>query len=95
MHKPLLRPDICHLQGIREPYNYFHWHFNTGRPSVFDIANDRQRAFSPILFVDGPAAKHDFTKALHQDWRFPTEATKEWICYQPVIGTDGKPVPRQ
>jgi prepilin-type N-terminal cleavage/methylation domain-containing protein len=92
MHKPLLRPDICHLQGILEPYNYFHWHFNTGRSSVFDIANDGQRAISPILFVDGHAAKHDFTKALHQDWRFPTETTKDWIWYQPVIGADGKPV---
>jgi hypothetical protein len=95
MHKPLLSPDICHLKPIKEPYNYFHWHFNTGRPSVFDIANDGQRAISPILFVDGHAAKHDFTKALHQDWRFPTEATKDWIWYQPVIGADGNPVPKR
>jgi prepilin-type N-terminal cleavage/methylation domain-containing protein len=94
MHKPLLSPDLCHLRSIREPYNYFHWHFNTGRSSVFDIVNDGQRAISPILFVDGHAAKHDFTKALHQDWRFPTEATKNWVWYQPVIGPDGKPVPK-
>jgi len=53
MHKPLLNPDLCHMKGIREPYNYFHWHLNTGRPSVFDIANDGQKAISPILFVDG------------------------------------------
>lgn len=95
MHKPVLRPDLCHMQSIREPYNYFHWHFNTGRPSIFDIANDGQQAISPILFVDGHAAKHDFTKALHQDWRFPTEATKNWVWYQPVIGTNGLPVPKQ
>jgi prepilin-type N-terminal cleavage/methylation domain-containing protein len=94
MHKPLLSPDICHLRGIAEPYNYFHWHFNTGRSSVFDIANDGQKAISPILFVDGHAAKHDFTKALHQEWRYPTEATKDWIWYQPVIGANGQPVPR-
>ncbi|HZR17810.1 MAG TPA: type II secretion system protein [Verrucomicrobiae bacterium] len=94
MHKPLLSPDLCHLKGILEPYNYFHWHFNTGRSSVFDIASDGQKAISPILFVDGHAAKHDFTRALHQDWRFPTEATKDWIWYQPVIGTNGQPVPK-
>jgi len=94
MHKALLAPDLCHLSAIREPYNYFHWHFNTGRSSVFDIANDGQKAISPILFVDGHAAQHDFTKALHQDWRYPTEATKDWIWYQPLIGNNGQPVPK-
>jgi prepilin-type N-terminal cleavage/methylation domain-containing protein len=93
MHKPLLAPDLCHLSAIREPYNYFHWHLNTGPSSVFDIAADGQKAISPILFVDGHAAKHDFTKALRQDWRYPTEATKDWIWYQPKIGTNGQPVP--
>jgi len=91
-HKPLFDPDLCHLKGILEPYYYFHWHFNTGPPSVFDIANDGQKAISPILFVDGHTAKHDFTKSLRQDWRYPTEATKDWIWYQPVIGTNGQPV---
>lgn len=95
MHKPLLDPDLCKLKGIKEPYNYFHWHFNTGPPSVFDIANDNQKAISPILFVDGHSARYDFTKALHQEWRYPTEATKNWIWYQPVIGSDGQPVPKQ
>src|SRR3954451_6793749 len=92
-HKPVLNPSLCSLALIPEPYNYFHWHFNTGPPSVFDIANDHQKAISPILFVDGHAAEHDFTKALHQDWRYPTEAVKDWIWYQPVIGTNGEPVP--
>jgi prepilin-type N-terminal cleavage/methylation domain-containing protein len=93
MHKPLLAPDLCHLTAIFEPYNYFHWHLNTGPSSVFDIANDGEKAISPILFVDGHAARHDFTKALHEDWRYPTEATKDWIWYQPLIGTNGQPVP--
>jgi prepilin-type N-terminal cleavage/methylation domain-containing protein len=94
MRKPLLVPDICHMKAIYEPYNYFHWHFNTGKSSVFDIAKDTQKAISPVLFVDGHGAKHDFTKALHQDWRYPTESTKDWVWYQPVIGPDGQPVPK-
>jgi hypothetical protein len=93
MHKPLLAPDLCHLQGIIEPYNYFHWHFNNGKTSVFDIANDGQKAISPILFVDGHAAQEDFKTALHKEWRFPTEATKDWIWYQPVLDANGLPVP--
>jgi len=94
MLKPLLDPDLCHMKGIREPYNYFHWHLNTGPPSVFDIAKVHQKAISPILFVDGHTAQHDFTKSLHQEWRYPTESMKDWIWYQPVIGTNGQPVPK-
>jgi prepilin-type N-terminal cleavage/methylation domain-containing protein len=93
MLKPLLAPDLCHETVILEPYNYFHWHLNTGPSSVFDIANDGQKAISPILFVDGHAARHDFTKVLHEDWRYPTEATRDWTWYQPLIGENGQPVP--
>ena len=92
--KPLLSPDLCHLKPIKEPYNYFFWHFNSGPSSVFDIANHRQEAISPILFVDGHTARYNFTKALRQDWRYPTEATKDWTWYEPVIGTNGLPVPK-
>ncbi len=95
MTKPVLDPDICHMQGIKEPYMYFHWHFNNGQSSVFDVANDNQKAISPILFVDGHAAKHDFTRALHQEWRYPTEETRDWIWYQPLMDTNGQPVPKQ
>ena len=93
MHKALLAPDVCHLAGISEPYNYFHWHLNTGPSSVFDIANDHQKAISPILFVDLHAAREDFTRSLHDDWRFPTEAANNWVWYQPVLDTNGAPVP--
>ena len=82
-HKVLLAPDLCHLTPIVYPYNYFHWHLNNGQSSTFDIANDGQKAISPILFVDGHAAKHDFTRALRGDPFFPTEPTKDWVWYQP------------
>ena len=77
-----MAPDLCHLIDISYPYNYFHWHFNTGRPSVFDISQDHQKAISPILFVDGHGARHDFTSALHQEPMYPTEPTKDWLWYQ-------------
>jgi prepilin-type N-terminal cleavage/methylation domain-containing protein len=93
MHKPLFAPDLCNLQVIKYPYNYFHWHFNTGPASVFDIATDGQKAISPILFGDGHSAKHDLSKALHQEPKYPTEATKDWVWYQPKIGTNGLPIP--
>jgi len=94
--KLVLAPDVCHLAtpGPEPPYYYFHWHFNTGRPSFFDVTKDGQKAVSPILFVDGHGAKHDFTKALHAEPRYPTETTKDWIWYQPRIDTNGQPVLR-
>jgi len=94
--KLALDPDVCHLVSPppEPPYYYFHWHFNTGASSVFDVTKDGQKAISPILFVDGHGAKHDFTKALHAKPRYPWEATKDWIWYQPVIGTNGQPVLR-
>lgn len=81
-----LVPDVCRTIVIVYPYNYFHWHLRTGKDSIFDIANDDQKAISPILFVDGHAAKHDFTRALRKNPRFPTEPTKDWIWYEPRPG---------
>ena len=92
MQKPLLAPDLCKLERVTYPYNYFHWHYNTGNPSVFDVTTDGQKAISPILFADGHTAKHDFTRELHKDPQYPTEATKHWTWYQPLIGTNGLPV---
>lgn len=95
--KVILAPDVCHLvsPGPDPPYYYFHWHFNTGASSVYDIRKDGQKAISPILFVDGHSAKFDFTKALHKNPKYPTETTKDWIWYQPVIDTNGQPVLRK
>jgi prepilin-type N-terminal cleavage/methylation domain-containing protein len=89
VHKPIFYPDLCHLKRITYPYNYFHWHFNNGRTSVFDITTDDQKAISPILFADGHCAKHDFTKSLHQNPKFPTEETDQWQWYQAKIEARG------
>ena len=84
MRKLLFAPSLCKLDAIIYPYNYFHWHFNTGPASVFNIANDRQKAISPILFVDGHAAKHDFSRALRANPKYPTETTRDWAWYEPL-----------
>jgi hypothetical protein len=70
------------------PYYYFHWHFNNGKTFQNDITKDRQKAISPILFVDGHSAKHDFSRALRDDPVYPTEPTRDWIWYQPLGNTN-------
>ncbi len=91
-YEPPARPrhkligEVCNTVCIKYPYNYFHWHLSTGKASIFDLANDGQKAISPILFVDGHAAKHDFTRALRKNPWLPTEPTKDWIWYEPMPG---------
>ncbi len=65
--------------------NYYHWHFARGPTTVVpgDLAADAQKFISPILFVDGHSANHDFTHALKDDRRHPMEPTKDWIWYKP------------
>jgi prepilin-type N-terminal cleavage/methylation domain-containing protein len=75
--------NICHIGGVEFRY-YFHWHFNTGKTTVLQtqLAGDTERFISPILFVDGHAAKYDFTKALKTEPMYPIEETKDWMWYQ-------------
>jgi prepilin-type N-terminal cleavage/methylation domain-containing protein/prepilin-type processing-associated H-X9-DG protein len=61
------------------------WHQARGPTDIEDVVYSRQRYISPVLFVDGHAASHNFAKALSTDPRFPYEQTKEWMWYKPII----------
>ena len=65
--------------------NYYHWHYAHGRATITpeQLEEDGQRFISPILFVDGHSASHDFTKALKDDPNYPMEPTKDWMWYKP------------
>jgi hypothetical protein len=54
--------------------------------SQADLQTDTQRFISPILFTDGHAASHDFSRALKTDPEFPYEATPGWMWYKPEDG---------
>ncbi len=79
--------DPCHMHGAQIGY-YFHWHFHSGPTTVTDLARDNQRFISPILFVEGHAARLDFTKAIKSNPQFPFEETANWIWYQPMLETN-------
>lgn len=64
------------------------WHFRRGPVDIYDPVAARQDFFSPITFVDGHVAQHNFSKALSTDPLFPYEPTKDWIWYKPKPTAD-------
>ena len=69
------------------PVGFEHWHSATGPAHIkgAEIEHDGQKFISPILFVDGHAARHDFTKVIKADPDFLFEPTKDWIWYRPDL----------
>ena len=66
---------------------WYQWHFLRGLPDIEDPQTARQQFISPIAFVDGHVAQHNFSKALSSDPYFPYEPTKDWIWYKPAANT--------
>ena len=67
---------------------YFeHWHeTKSGVTEWFleDLGKDPSRFISPIAFIDGHVARHDFSSAIRTDPNFPNEPTKDWVWYKPA-----------
>ena len=63
----------------------FHWHYARGATTLpfGQLKQDNQKFLSPILFVDGHASKHDFTRTIKDDPMHPLEPTANWIWYKP------------
>ena len=57
-------------------------HFRRGPAYVNSAYAIHQKVISPILFVDGHAATHDFTRAVKS--RDPAQEAPGWIWYKPV-----------
>ena len=83
-------PDPSRFIALHEPpafwyENYYHWHFARGPTTITaeQLKDDGQKFISPILFVDGHSASHDFTHALKDDSDYPMEPTKDWMWYKP------------
>src|SRR5262249_28587157 len=65
------------------------WHYARGKSDILDPAYALQHFISPILFVDGHAAVHNFSKVLTEDPRYPYEPTKDWMWYKPATNSSG------
>jgi len=47
------------------------------------VHSDSRKFVSPILFVDGHVANHDFTSVIRKDPDYVFEPTPDWIWYKP------------
>lgn len=85
MNEPPAQP-LNKVLSLR-PYiwiNYWtQWHRNRGRTDFRDPRIAPPLFVSPVLFVDGHAAVHDFSRSLMTDPYYPYEETKDWQWYQP------------
>jgi prepilin-type N-terminal cleavage/methylation domain-containing protein len=81
LHEPPARLYGCPPGEIPK---WYQWHFLRGPSDIEDPQTARQQFISPIAFVDGHVAQHNFSKALSTDPYFPYEPTKDWIWYKPA-----------
>jgi prepilin-type N-terminal cleavage/methylation domain-containing protein/prepilin-type processing-associated H-X9-DG protein len=85
MHEPPAR-----IYGCNQAW-WSQWHQVRGNSDIDDVVYSKGRYISPVLFVDGHVASHNFSKSLRTDPRFPYEPTKDWIWYKPVLDLDSAP----
>lgn len=93
MHEPPARSFLIKLNGV-VMHVFQHWHYAPvadwhSLPNAVDwpqvyLAGDKYKFISPVLFVDGRAASHDFTASIRSDPDYVFEATKDWIWYKPA-----------
>ena len=80
----LYEPPASGLRGLGGDAWFFHWHY--ARPPYVvpskDLSTDPQRFISPILFVDGHSAKHDFTRAIKSGPEHQSDPTADWMWHQ-------------
>ena len=81
MHEPPARLYGC----PQTPPEWYQWHYSRARSDIDDPRTAPAQFISPVAFVDGHAATHNFSKSLTVDPLFPYEPTKDWIWYKPAL----------
>ncbi len=80
---------MARIDGVEwEMFN--HTHYSNLQDGIHK-RGDGLKFISPILFVDGHSAKHDFTRVIDRDPVFCNEPTKDWIWYKPAPEANAGP----
>ncbi|MEQ2007424.1 MAG: type II secretion system protein [Limisphaerales bacterium] len=85
MNEPPAQPQgkVISIDPLIVIYYWTQWHRNRGITDFRDPTIAPRMFVSPVLFVDGHAAVHDFSQSVMTDPFYPYEETKDWIWYQP------------
>jgi len=85
MHEPPARSYA--VVGGPPPVGFVHWHYSHGPSDIpsAELAADGQKFVSPILFVEGHVASHDFTRTIKANPDYIYEESKDWIWYKPQL----------
>lgn len=75
---------LLHEPPALPAQGWYQWHFNRGIKRFSNPKFAPARFISPIAFVDGHVAVHNFTKSLTEDPLYPYEPTKDWMWYKPA-----------
>ena len=85
MFEPPAVPQVCGHPPMYPPCfppKWHQWHRRRVK-TIFEDPRLAPAAFvSPILFLDGHVAFHDFSKSVMTDPPYYQEETKEWIWYK-------------
>jgi prepilin-type N-terminal cleavage/methylation domain-containing protein len=82
MHEP---PARLYASIVTGP-EWYQWHYSRGTTDLDDPQAARAQFYSPVLFVDGHSAVHNFSRSLMTDPYYPYEATRDWIWYKSADG---------
>lgn len=63
---------------------WYQWHYARSRTEFADATIAPAQFISPIAYVDGHAAIHNFSRSLQTDPYYPYEETKDWVWYKPT-----------
>ncbi len=84
MYEPPAAVQVCHHTPEHFRPRWYQWHKNRSKTDFLDPRLAPARFFSPILFVDGRTAVHNFSRALCTDPYYPYEPTRDWVWYKPA-----------
>jgi prepilin-type N-terminal cleavage/methylation domain-containing protein len=85
-YEPPAAPQVCHHTSEHFRPRWYQWHRGRGR-SFLDPRLAPSLFYSPVAFIDGHAAIHNFSRSLKTDPYHPFEETRDWIWYKPDLTT--------
>jgi prepilin-type N-terminal cleavage/methylation domain-containing protein len=82
--EPPARPQVCHASPPLFEPRWYQWHRSRIKTEFLDPRQGPALFYSPVLFFDGHARLHNFSRALCTDPYYPFEETREWVWYVPA-----------